>query len=111
MEANKLSEYKLLIEKEIESTKESIDSLMKSVKPIEPDTSLGRLTRMEAIQAKSITEANIRSKRIRLQKLETALKRIARGDYGLCTECEEDIPEKRLKIAPESMICMDCLSE
>jgi DnaK suppressor protein len=106
-----IKQYQNMILQEIESTKESIKSLTDSVKPISPDSSLGRLTRMEAIQAKSITEANIRNKKLRLQKLEAALKRIEKGTYGLCTACEEEISEKRLKIAPESSVCMDCLND
>lgn len=111
MTDNELKYYKELIEKQIAELKETIASMAESVKPIEPDTAIGRLSRMEAIQAKSISESNLKQKRMRLQRLEAALKRIERGTFGLCSVCEEDIPEKRLKIAPESTVCMDCLNE
>ncbi|PLX70793.1 MAG: hypothetical protein C0602_04625 [Denitrovibrio sp.] len=111
MTEKELEYYEELIKKQIDELQVTIASMMQSVKPIEPDTSIGRLSRMEAIQAKSISESNLRSKRMRLQRLEAALLRIQRGTFGLCSVCEEDIPEKRLKIAPESTVCMDCLTE
>jgi len=111
MTDKELAEYKELIETQIEELKETIISMAESVKPIEPDTAIGRLSRMEAIQAKSISESNLKAKRMRLQRLEGALQRIARGTFGFCTVCEEDISEKRLKIAPESTVCMDCLND
>lgn len=111
MTNKELAEYKKIITDQIEALKETIRSMTESVKPIEPDTAIGRLSRMEAIQAKSISESNLKNKRMRLQRLEAALLRIERGTFGLCSVCEEDIPEKRLKIAPESTVCMDCLNE
>lgn len=111
MTDKELETYRDIVEKSIEEVKASIESIENSVKPIEPDTAIGRLSRMEAIQAKSISEANLRSKKMRLQRLMDALKRISKGTFGICTVCEESIPEKRLKIAPESTVCMDCLKE
>jgi len=106
-----LGEYRGLIKAEINELKAVIESMQRDVKPIQPDTSIGRLSRMEAIQAKSISESNLRNKKIRLQRLEDALRRVEKGSYGICSLCEEDIPEKRLRIAPESTVCIDCLNE
>ncbi|PLX68041.1 MAG: hypothetical protein C0603_07985 [Denitrovibrio sp.] len=102
-------EYKQIIEDEIASLKLTITSLTESVKPISTDTAIGRLSRMEAIQAQSIAQSNLRSKKMRQQRLEEALLRLNRGNFGICSVCEEDISDKRLKIAPESTVCMDCL--
>ena len=111
MTDKELSSYREVIESEIEKLQKAVESMTEAVKPIEPDTAIGRLSRMEAIQAKSISESNIRSKKMRIQRLREALVRIDRGTFGMCAVCEEDIPEKRLKIAPESTVCMDCLNE
>jgi len=108
---DELQLYKTLIEDEITSLKATIISMAETSRPISPDTAIGRLSRMEAIQAQSISESNLRNKRMRLQRLEAALVRIGRGNFGICSVCEEEIPEKRLKIAPESAVCMDCLTE
>jgi len=83
--------------------------LGKMSKPIAPDNAIGRLTRMEAINAKSINDANIRTAKIRLMKLEKALEGINDPDFGICQLCEKKIPLKRLMIVPESNVCVQCL--
>ncbi len=85
-----------------------IASLKKQTKPIPPDNAIGRLTRMEAIQAKSVAEAVLNTAQIRQAKLESALGRIDSDDYGICIDCEEEIPLKRLELMPESLKCVHC---
>ena len=72
-DSKKIREYML---DQIESTREDIASLEESVRPIAPDNAIGRLSRMEAIGAKSINEASLRKAKIRLEKLKGVLKDI-----------------------------------
>ena len=44
----------------------------------------------------------------RLQDIETALEKIARGEYGKCEQCGQDIPLEVLKVNPESRLCKAC---
>jgi RNA polymerase-binding transcription factor DksA len=48
---------------------------------------------------------------VELREISGALQRIANGDYGLCCECGEEIPQKRLRIAPMVKYCIDCAVE
>ncbi len=41
-------------------------------------------------------------------KLNFALQRINEGLFGICTECECSIPEKRLEALPYCETCVDC---
>ena len=75
---------------------------------MEPVVAIGRLTRMVAISAMSIREANLASARNRLMRLENALRRIDTEEFGVCTECDEPIPIKRLMLLPESTRCVRC---
>lgn len=43
-----------------------------------------------------------------LAKLEGALKRLSEGEYGICTECGEDIARERLFANPAATRCADC---
>ena len=52
--------------KEVKEIKEKIITLGKMSEPVAPDNAIGRLTRMEAINAKNINDANIRTAKIRL---------------------------------------------
>lgn len=111
MEAQYREELKQTISTEIESLNVEIERLAEQVKPIAPDRAIGRLTRMEAIQSKSITQANLTKARGRLRQLETALRKVLEDpDFGICVGCEEPIPIKRLLLMPESIRCVPCAS-
>ncbi len=85
-----------------------IEELEIKTVPIEPDCSLGRLTRLEAMQEKSINESILKKAKVRLKKISFVLTKIDNEDYGLCSICEEKIPYGRLCIVPESTICVSC---
>ncbi len=77
-------------------------------KPVSFDEPIGRLSRMDAIQQQSMVQANRRTARTRLTRIEAALRRYDNGVYGLCMECEEGISFARLKAQPEAPFCIDC---
>ncbi len=83
--------------------------LLESSKPVAPDNAIGRLTRMEAINAKSISEASLSNARDRLSRLKAALSRLDEEEFGICRECEEPIPAGRIMIMPESIYCVKCM--
>jgi len=76
--------------------------------PISLDQPIGRLSRMDALQQQSMTQANRRATAQRLEQVDAALQRLDRGDYGLCLACEEDIPADRLRVRPEAALCITC---
>ncbi|MSO47404.1 MAG: TraR/DksA family transcriptional regulator [Thermoleophilia bacterium] len=45
---------------------------------------------------------------VSLDEVDAALARIAVGTYGVCTDCGEGIPEKRLTALPASARCIEC---
>lgn len=49
------------------------------------------------------------SERLLVQQIEQALARIEDGNYGLCTNCGNPIPEKRLDAVPWTPYCVDCM--
>ena len=93
---------------EIKSLKKQIESLYKSVKPVEPDKAIGRLTRMETIGSKAVSEAVMNSAQIRLTKLETALDKVENVQFGACIRCSNPIPTARIILMPESTVCVTC---
>lgn len=112
MEADKLEFFKQLIEEHLVNIDSEIEKLTELSKPISPDNAIGRLSRMEAINERSIHEAALRKAEIRKDRLKDALHRINQeDDYGICKVCEEEIAEKRLKSLPESHVCVACLQK
>lgn len=75
---------------------------------IVPDCAIGRVTRMEAIQAQAVTAEGRRRLKTRLRQIAAALDRIERGTYGQCVRCGAAIPRGRLEIMPESHRCVAC---
>jgi len=47
----------------------------------------------------------------RLKAIQDALQRMDREEYGICSNCEEDINEKRLVAVPWSTLCIVCQEE
>ena len=54
---------------EIEAQKNLIENLKETSKPVAPDNAIGRLTRMEAINSKSISDASLNSAKVKLEKV------------------------------------------
>ena len=105
---NEREDFKEIIREKINETKKEIHDLQERVKPVEPDVAIGRLTRMDAIGSKGIYEAGLASARNNLGRLERALDRVDREDYGLCTYCNKPIPIKRMLAMPETETCLEC---
>ena len=97
---------------QVEAIRVEIEAHKESSKPVEPDVAIGRLTRMDAISAKHISEASLQNSRNRLTLLERALGRIDTDeDFGVCSECDEPIPIARLMLLPEATRCVRCAEQ
>ncbi|MGB6067753.1 MAG: TraR/DksA family transcriptional regulator [Desulfomonilaceae bacterium] len=46
-----------------------------------------------------------------LKEIEDALERLKHGEYGVCEECGEPIPEQRLRLFPAARLCVRCQEE
>ncbi len=63
-------------------------------------TSVGRLSRMDALQAQAMAEETKRRRKLEIQKIDTALKRMEEGEFGYCIKTGEKIPVERLELDP-----------
>lgn len=71
-------------------------------------TKVGRLSRMDAMQAQAMAVETERRRKVELDRIGAALKRIEDGTYGECVACGEDIDLKRLELDPAVPTCIDC---
>lgn len=71
-------------------------------------SSVGRLSRMDAMQQQAMSQASQRNLKARLAQCVAALEAIERGEYGLCRVCEEPIGYRRLSAYPEAPLCVAC---
>jgi DnaK suppressor protein len=47
----------------------------------------------------------------KLNQIDEALRRISESTYGLCQDCEDKIPDKRLAVNPYCLTCVSCAEE
>ncbi len=72
--------------------------------------SVGRLSRMDAMQQQEMAQAEARRRANDLVRIDIALKRMDEDEYGWCAECGEPIAYKRLEIDPAAALCIGCAS-
>lgn len=103
-------DIKIKILEEITKTEKSILEYRDLTKPIAPDVSIGRVSRMDAINNKSVNEASLRQAEIKLGNLKRVLDRFGTEDFGVCLKCKQSIPVGRILIRPQSLLCVNCAS-
>ena len=80
-----------------------------SEKPVELDqTSVGRLSRMDAMQQQSMALAEKSRREAELKRIEQALRLIEDDEYGYCVSCGEEMDPRRLELDPSIMVCLNC---
>ena len=72
-------------------------------------TSVGRLSRMDAMQQQAMANATRQNRSTEVQAIKNALSRLEEGEYGYCEDCGEDIPAKRLELTPTAFRCVGCV--
>jgi DnaK suppressor protein len=78
-------------------------------KPVDLDqSSVGRLSRMDAMQSQAMALENKRRREILLIRIEAALERIEEGEFGFCASCDEEIVPRRLELDPSNPFCVTC---
>ncbi len=102
------ADIKQTILDEISKTEKSIEEYKDMVKPIPPDVAIGRISRMDAINNKSVMEASLRQAEEKLKNLNKVFAQIGSKEFGICLKCKQPIPIGRILIRPESLYCVNC---
>ena len=96
-----LAADRLRLEDSLQLTKEGS-------KPVDLNTPIGRLSRMDAIQQQEMTKASRSTLETRLRQVHASFDAHRKGDYGSCRSCSEPIGYPRLKARPEAPFCLSC---
>ncbi len=104
--------FKIRLEKRREAILQDRESMKQATEPVELDQAcVGRLSRMDAMQQRAMSQASARLLDIELQRIKTALSRMDDDEYGYCIFCDEEIAEKRLQFDPSLLTCISCAQE
>ena len=96
------------IKQEILDTKEKIKEYSELSKPISPENAIGRISRMDAINNKSVVEAALRESEKKFDDLKYVESQINEEYFGLCIKCKTSIPIGRILFRPQSKYCVNC---
>lgn len=96
------------ISTEINTLKKRVAVMEESANLFSPERPGSRLSLRDVIKMKSADERKLRTARVCLHKLESALKKIDGPEFGTCFICEQPIPLVRLLAMPETTRCIEC---
>jgi DnaK suppressor protein len=68
----------------------------------------GRLSRIDAMAAQKMAEAQKRRAEIRLERVLHIKSQSGHDEFGCCGDCGEPIPMPRLMARPDSVLCIEC---
>lgn len=78
-------------------------------RPVElQQETVGRLSRMDAIQQQQMAIANKARLQQQLVRTRQALVRIEEGEFGYCQDCGREIAPQRLDLDPSVALCINC---
>lgn len=103
-------EVTALLESAISSTRQLIEEYKIDTRPIAPDDSIGRVSRMDAINNRSVVEAALRVQENKLSGLLRVQSNLNTDDFGLCAKCHQPIPIQRILLVPHNRFCVRCAS-
>ena len=96
---------------EINTFKKVVAVMEESAHQPPPEGPGGRCSLRDMIKMKSSDERELRAARVRLNKLESALRKIDDPEFGTCFICEQPIPFTRLLAVSETTRCIKCENE
>lgn len=103
------TDLKEKLQEQIGLTEEKIKDFEAMSAPVSPDDAIGRVSRMDAINNKSVAEAALRQAKNKLLKLHQMLETVDKDpNFGNCKRCGRPIPPMRIILMPESPYCVRC---
>ena len=102
-------ELQTLLEASQDELKAHLQHTDLATRPVTLDQqSVGRVSRIDAIQQQQMARANQDQAATTLQLVEAALRRLESGDFGFYLHCAETIAFARLQAQPFASLCVDC---
>ncbi len=96
------------LKREKDKLTNKIATLRELTKPIPPGDEIGRVSRMDAINNKSVNEAALRTSEEKMKTLLLATENYETRDFGKCRKCGMEIPFGRMMVLPGSSTCVSC---
>lgn len=108
MNASENNQLKAAMEQKKEELKKLMVDLREATKPMGLDSAVGRVSRMDYINNKSINESGMRKYEEDLRALDRWLELYGTDKFAKCSKCGNEINIQRLLIIPSSTRCINC---
>jgi DnaK suppressor protein len=108
MDAATLEHFRKQLEKLEAERRDAVEGQTDATAPVQVDSSIGRLSRMDAIQSQQMALGLKARQQQALLRVQNALKAIANGTYGECRRCKGPIGIERLEAQPDAVLCVKC---
>lgn len=108
MTTEEIKKINEVISKELEKTQNLVIEYKELCVPIPPGCEIGRVSRMDAINNKSVNEAALREAEKKLDGLKYIQTQVDKKEFGLCARCHRPIPLGRIMLMPHSRFCVNC---
>lgn len=106
MEKTRIRQQLIELREELQALDETSREAVSTV--VLDQSRVGRLSRMDALQAQEISKESRRRRQLLLRRIEPALKRLELDEYGWCVDCDEAIAPARLEFDPTCTTCISC---
>ena len=108
MEQDQQKQVQQKVKEEIDKTIRAIADYKDMTVPEGLDDAVGRISRMDAINNKSVTQAALRQAEEKLKKLKYVELQLGKDGFGKCVRCGQQIPIGRIILMPQSVHCVNC---
>ncbi len=109
MDEGRVQDFKARLAARLTALQGASGATAEDRRPVELDqSSVGRLSRMDALQVQAMAQASQRRRTEEMCRIAAALQRIADDEFGWCLRCGEAIAAGRLDADPTATLCIGC---
>lgn len=99
------------LDRELAELRAQLELLKSSSAPVSLDLSIGRLSRVDALQQQHMASATRGRVETQIRQIGVAIRRLQTAAFGECAACGADIGRRRLLARPWTPYCRHCEEE
>ena len=99
------------LKKELIEKRESLRSMQTETRKVDGESESAlkdMVDRSDAEEAWFTKERMNQHWKLELSRIDKALHRMEAGTFGICEDCDDSIPLKRLRVRPDANLCLNC---
>lgn len=106
-----MQHFKERLEALLSELRATVEEKTDSTATVDLDTSIGRISRIDAIQSQQIALGLRARQQQSILRVISALQAIRDGTYGQCRRCKGAIAVERLEVQPDAVLCIGCAAK